>query len=82
MRRLQMDASQPPKKAVPLPPDGVHSITYCRLWNTGNYENQKLEVTAIVNEGENVSDKVQALRKWVDHELIHRPKQEKKEKNR
>ena len=47
----------------------ITSISYQKVKNLGNYESERLEATATVEEDENVADAVSKLRAFVDLQL-------------
>lgn len=44
----------------------VTTVTYTATINLGNYESEKIEVTAHVEESDNVAHTIDALRNYVD----------------
>ncbi|MDJ0800516.1 MAG: hypothetical protein QNJ51_27525 [Calothrix sp. MO_167.B12] len=47
----------------------IQTITYKQIKNLGNYQSAALEATAIVNEGEDLCECVEALKKFVIDQL-------------
>ncbi len=47
----------------------IQTITYKQIKNLGNYQSATLEATAIVNEGEDLCECVEALKKFVIDQL-------------
>ena len=47
----------------------ITTITYARLRNLGRYENERLEATAEVAEGETAEEVARYLRAWVEQQL-------------
>lgn len=49
---------------------GVHKVTYRRLKNLGNYENETVEVEAIVLAGQTPEQVLRTLRNWVTVQMF------------
>lgn len=47
----------------------VKTITYQRVKNLGNYESERLEITAEINEGEKPQEAIERLRELVLNRL-------------
>jgi len=47
----------------------ITSITYARLKNLGNWENARVEATAVIAEGEKPADIMKRLKQWVKTQL-------------
>ncbi len=47
----------------------IKSISYQKVKNLGNYESERLEATATVEEDENVAEAVSQLRAFVEFQL-------------
>jgi len=48
----------------------ITSITYARLWNLGNYENERFEVTAQVAAGDDPAAVLRECKAFVENERI------------
>ncbi len=51
----------------------ITSISYQAVKNLGNYESERLEATAIVEDGEDPVEKTKELRRFVHWQLIEPP---------
>lgn len=51
----------------------ITSISYQAVKNLGNYESERLEATATVEEGEDPVEKTKELRRFVHWQLIEPP---------
>lgn len=51
----------------------IKTISYQAVKNLGNYESERLEASADVEEGEDPDDAVLKLRRWVNLTLDARP---------
>ncbi len=51
----------------------ITSISYQAVKNLGNYESERLEATAIVEDGEDSVEKTKELRRFVHWQLIEPP---------
>lgn len=48
----------------------LKQVTYARVINTGNYENERIELTAAINEDESVVDVLDNLRQLVNENTL------------
>lgn len=48
----------------------ITQITYARLWNLGNYENERFEATATVGEGEDPAVVLREVKAFVENERL------------
>lgn len=53
----------------PVNPLGIASVTYRRLRSFGNYENEAVEATAVVRDGDSASVALEDLKAWVEARL-------------
>lgn len=58
-------------------PIKIRTITYDRVKNLGNYENEKIHVEALLEEGEDPDIVLNGLRDFVDFHLQSRPLNER-----
>ena len=47
----------------------ITEITYARVKNLGDYENARVEATAVIAEGEKPADIMKRLKSWVKTQL-------------
>ena len=79
-RKLQTRPDSPPKNKLDHPPLGIKTITYARLLNTGNFENQKIEVTCELEPGQDPDEQFIRLKTWADEKLLGTSQPAKKKK--
>ncbi len=46
----------------------ILSVTYSKVFNLGNFENEKIGVEIVMGEGDNLNDIMERARKYVHHQ--------------